>query len=43
MADYYDICHSCNYLEPIVTYHTDDGTGPWPLCQDCKNEIAPNS
>lgn len=35
-----DICHSCNYLEQIVTTHTDDGSGPYPLCKECATRIG---
>ena len=39
-ADGYDHCASCNYLEPIVTTHTDDGSGPHPLCDECAKQIG---
>jgi hypothetical protein len=35
-----DICHSCNYLQQIVTTHTDDGSGPYPLCKECATRIG---
>lgn len=36
----YDWCFSCDYLEVIVTTHTDDGSGPHPLCESCAKEIG---
>jgi hypothetical protein len=38
--EWYDVCASCNYVELIVTTHTDDGEGPHPLCEPCAEEIG---
>ena len=42
--DGYDICESCNYLEPVFdTYGMDDGSRVVPLCESCFHELSPNA
>jgi hypothetical protein len=41
-ADNYDICASCNYLEPIAVpdFRRDDSDTEEPLCLECAERIG---